>query len=75
MERLPQGMVDRSDTLDAELRRRIKECAHALWEADGRPEGRALNYWLQAEREIVNQSIAGEEDPLAGIDQETTRSR
>ena len=63
---------DRADAMDLELRRRIEERAHALWEANGRPEGRALDDWLQAEREIVNQSVAGEEDPLAGIDQETS---
>ena len=57
--------------MDPELRHRIEERAYALWEADGRPEGRALDHWLQAEQEIVNQSMAGEEDPLAGIDQET----
>ena len=33
----------------------------------------APDYWLQAEQEIVTQSVAGEEDPLAGIDQETSR--
>jgi hypothetical protein len=68
--------------MDPELRRRIEERAYALWEADGRPDGRALDYWLPAEQEIVTQSIAGEEDPrllrtsyveaLAGIDQETS---
>jgi hypothetical protein len=66
-----EGVSDRRGAMDPELRRRIEECAHALWEADGRPEGRALDYWLCAEQEIMNQSIAGEEDPLAGIDQET----
>jgi hypothetical protein len=58
--------------MDPELRHRIEERAYALWEANGRPEGRALDYWLQAEQEIVNQSVAGEEDPLAGIDQVTS---
>jgi hypothetical protein len=57
--------------MDPELRQRIEERAYALWEAGGCPDGRALDYWLQAEQEIVTQSIAGEEDPLAGIDQET----
>jgi hypothetical protein len=66
-----EGVSARTSTMDPELRRRIEECAHTLWQADGRPEGRALDYWLRAEQEIVNQSIAGEEDPLAGIDQET----
>jgi hypothetical protein len=62
---------DRADAMDPELRHRIEERAYALWEADGRPEGRARDYWLRAEQEIANQSVAGEEDPLAGIDQET----
>ena len=58
--------------MDPELRHRIEQRAYELWEANGRPEGRALDHWLQAEQEIVNQSMAGEEDPLAGIDQETS---
>ena len=70
MEKLPPEVSDRADAMDPELRRKIEERAYALWEADGRPEGRALDYWLQAEREIVSQSIAGEEDPLAGIDKD-----
>jgi len=28
----------------------IRERAHALWEADGRPEGREQEYWYRAER-------------------------
>ena len=46
----------------------IEKRAYALWEEAGRPEGRALDYWLLAEQEIVNQSSAGEEDPLAALD-------
>ena len=75
MEKLPPEVSDRADAMDPELRRKIEERAYALWEADGRPEGRALDYWLQAEREIVSQSIAGEEDPLAGIDKDKSRYR
>lgn len=70
MEKLPPGVSDRAAEMSPELRERIEQRAYALWEADGRPEGRALDYWLQAEQEFVTQSIAGEEDPLAGIDQE-----
>ena len=75
MEKLPPEVSDRADAMDQELRRKIEERAYALWEADGRPEGQARDYWLQAEREIVSQSIAGEEDPLAGIDKDKTRHR
>ncbi len=65
---LPEGMRERVDALDQNLREQIEARAFALWEADGRPEGRALDYWLAAEQEIVNQSSAGEEDPLAALD-------
>ena len=76
MKKLPRAASERADAMEPELRRRIEEHAYGLWEADGRPDGRAIDYWLQAEQEIVTQStvtelIAGEEDPLAGIDQET----
>jgi len=30
----------------------IRERARELWEAEGRPTGRALDHWLQAEREV-----------------------
>ncbi|HYZ62303.1 MAG TPA: DUF2934 domain-containing protein [Acetobacteraceae bacterium] len=36
----------------------IRERAHSLWEADGRPEGREQEYWLRAE-----QLLAEEHDP------------
>lgn len=55
---------------DENMQRLIRERARALWQADGCPEGHALDYWLRAEQEIMNQSIAGEEDPLAGLDEE-----
>ena len=52
-----------------DLQRSIRERACALREADSRPEGRALGYWLQAEEEMTNQSTVGEEDPLAALDE------
>ncbi|HET6467164.1 MAG TPA: DUF2934 domain-containing protein [Geminicoccaceae bacterium] len=60
---------------DAALQEAIRARAYGLWEAEGRPEGRALEHWLRAEAElaprpVATQSIAGEEDPLAGLDQE-----
>jgi hypothetical protein len=47
---------------------RIKCCSAASSAMHKRAD-----YCLQAEREIVNQSMGGEEDPLAGIDQETAQ--
>lgn len=54
--------------IDEDIRTRIRQRAHELWEADGRPAGRELQHWLEAEREIVELSVVGEEDPLAGLD-------
>ncbi len=55
--------------MDEKLRKAIQERAYALWEQAGRPEGGDLAYWLEAESEIAGLSVAGEEDPLAGVDE------
>jgi hypothetical protein len=31
---------------------KIEKRAHELWEAEGCPEGRKLEFWLQSEREL-----------------------
>jgi hypothetical protein len=36
----------------------IRERAHALWEADGRPEGRQEEHWFKALTELTRTSIA-----------------
>ncbi|MBB5985038.1 DUF2934 domain-containing protein [Sphingobium lignivorans] len=30
----------------------IKDRAYAIWEAEGRPEGRSQDHWLRAEQEL-----------------------
>jgi hypothetical protein len=49
--------------MDPELRQSIEEHAYSLWEADGRPEGRALEYWLRAEQAVAEQPVADQEVP------------
>lgn len=34
---------------DIEMESQTRECAYAIWEAEGRPEGRAVEHWLAAE--------------------------
>jgi hypothetical protein len=34
------------------LELRIRERAYAIWDANGRPEGRAQEHWLMAEHEL-----------------------
>ena len=35
----------------------IRLRAHALWEAEGRPADRDLEFWLRAEQELLEQAI------------------
>ncbi len=37
----------------------IRERAYALWEAEGRPDGKAVEHWLRAEAEISGTAYAG----------------
>ena len=36
-----------------DLIQRIRERSYQIWEQEGRPEGRDLDHWLQAERELA----------------------
>jgi hypothetical protein len=39
--------------------RTISERAYAIWEQEGRPDGKALDHWVQAEAEIGSEKIIG----------------
>lgn len=51
-----------------ELQERIRKLAYAMWEAGGCQHGRALEYWLEAERQILA-SIRAESQPPAKDEQ------
>jgi hypothetical protein len=36
----------------------IRERAYQLWEHDGRPDGRSIDYWLEAARELEEAEVA-----------------
>jgi hypothetical protein len=42
---------------DPELAQAVRATAYFLWEQDGRPEGRAFEYWLKA-KEIHQRQLA-----------------
>jgi Protein of unknown function (DUF2934) len=53
-----------------DLKDRIERRAYALWEKEGRPEGRADEHWHQAEAEVIGAEIddkAGPGAPGAGL--------
>jgi hypothetical protein len=62
--------------MDEQLKKILQERAYALWEADGCPDGRELDYWkkaedwFKAEEENLDQSVTGEEDPYEALDHE-----
>lgn len=49
--------------MDQDLERRIRQRAHELWEAEGRPEGRDIEHWREAERQIMFEEGLGEPTP------------
>ncbi len=44
----------------------IRARAHARWESEGRPEGRAEDHWLEAERSLGDESPAGGKPDASG---------
>ncbi|MET0550224.1 MAG: DUF2934 domain-containing protein [Xanthomonas sp.] len=48
--------------MDAETRqRRIRQLAHEIWEAEGRPDGHAARHWAMAERLVAAEAAAAAE--------------
>ena len=45
--------------MSGERVRNIRERAYAIWEQEGRPEGKGLDHWIQAEAEIANEKVIG----------------
>lgn len=45
------------------LQLRIRQVAYMLWEASGRDHGRALDFWLAAEQEVLSEPFDDPEQP------------
>ena len=54
--------------MNEELHRRIEQRAFALWEDADRPDGREMEFWLQAEQEISPQEAASGSAPFISPD-------
>jgi Protein of unknown function (DUF2934) len=44
--------------LSTEAEQKVRDRAHAIWEAEGRPEGRHLEHWQQALSEFEREKAA-----------------
>lgn len=57
-----------TDISDEDIRAR----AHAIWQQEGEPEGRADEHWAQAEQELAEAVKTPGLDPTAGSDTDAT---
>lgn len=54
--------------MNDDQREAVTRRAAELWAAAGRPAGQEHAYREQAQNELANNSVAGEEDPLSGVE-------
>jgi hypothetical protein len=45
----------------------IQERAYAIWEEEGRPDGKDWDHWLRAEAEIISSIEEAKEEPTGPI--------
>ena len=50
---------DRSGTQMTERVEMIRQRAYEIWQAEGQPDGRALEHWCRAEAEVARRQPAG----------------
>jgi len=52
----PAAAEDEAAALEVDLHEAIATLARHRWEEDGCPNGRDLDYWLAAEREVLSRT-------------------
>jgi hypothetical protein len=55
-------LLTKESEVESEREQAIRERAYALWEGDGRPKGKDLEFWVRAETEIAGEPHAGVTD-------------
>lgn len=68
------GTTDDSETNAGsaeELQRKIRKVAYLMWEAAGSQHGRALEFWLAAESELLSTRESGRERIKSGLRENT----
>jgi Protein of unknown function (DUF2934) len=45
---------------------RVRSKAYEIWEHEGKPDGRALDHWLEAERQVLGQTGDGDQQDRKG---------
>ncbi|MGY8684068.1 DUF2934 domain-containing protein [Bradyrhizobium sp. UFLA05-153] len=68
-------MKRRLDLQAATSREQISRRAHELWQDAGRPQGRDLEFWLRAERELRAKHVRrGSGQPAASCANDVTKA-
>ena len=62
-----------NDTHTEPSREEIEACAFCIWEHEGKPEGRELEHWLQAEKQLAATHL--HEEPPDGEQKAKIRKR
>lgn len=52
------------------LRQEVERRAYELWETEGRPEGRDLEHWLAAERQLLGADSQVTQTPAGAVPSE-----
>ena len=65
MSRQPVARFNRSGVQMIEQMETIRQRAYEIWQAEGQPDGRALEHWCRAEAEAVKSRPVGKPKPPA----------
>jgi hypothetical protein len=57
------GLNAQEEEMAADRHERIRQRAYELWEQEGRPEGRAEEYWRRAEAEVPAEGGTADMNP------------
>ena len=49
------------------LREEVEHRAYEIWEREGRPEGRDIEHWFAAERQLLGADVQVTQTPAGGI--------
>lgn len=49
------------------LREEVEHRAYELWEREGRPEGRDIEHWLTAERQLLGADVQVTQTPAGAV--------
>jgi hypothetical protein len=68
-------MSNEVQNMTQEIQDKVRELAYLMWESAGRQQGMAMNYWLTAEKDIVNTMQAAAEKVMPAEPKQPTASK